>query len=453
MRLSIKVASISALVLAIPLIASSIFLVRGVSSNSRARATLHLESSARAAEGIYEKRLVEMRSAAQGLAGQIALNSLTGGPLAPERARLQDLLTHARDQLSLDFLIVTDAAGNVIARHNDLPAPNESLLQPRSPNPIAAKIINDGSRLQATSAAACVLEKADFLSRMWLDKVAHVDGLPSSEALVIESGAPIFESGKFQGVLLVGQMLNNYYVARPDAPSIQTPVVTEIRNTLYPNSAEGAGCLISLGDRIITSSVMSQAGSEPVLNGVRHDPGQSVETMEYKGEEYAVCWRSLKAIGTDEPAAIGVAVPASELGAGDSIVRGTIAGASVLTVLLAAAMGLLFGRVVSVRLNGLTEAVRRMSVGELSTSVREMDARIEPRRWWGSRAKSASNSADEVPERGSDGAALGLNSSNGSNRPSALNGPHIVDEIGKLADRLDQMRDSFRQAIERQRKR
>jgi HAMP domain-containing protein len=76
-------------------------------------------------------------------------------------------------------------------------------------------------------------------------------------------------------------------------------------------------------------------------------------------------------------------------------------------VLVLGLSGLLIGRALASRINSLSEAVGRMSVGELSTTVKDISA----------------------------------------------NGSRPADEIGRLADQLEQMRESFRQAIERLRKR
>src|SRR5262245_9316016 len=128
MRLRIKLAGICALTATVPLIAISILIMRQASGAARQGRIEKLEAEARAAENIYEKRLIERRSAAQGLADEIAAKSLVetaetgrGAAAGPARARLQDLLTRSRDELGMDFLIVADSSGQVIARHNDAP--------------------------------------------------------------------------------------------------------------------------------------------------------------------------------------------------------------------------------------------------------------------------------------------------------------------------------------------
>ncbi|HEU4388976.1 MAG TPA: HAMP domain-containing protein, partial [Blastocatellia bacterium] len=126
---------------------------------------------------------------------------------------------------------------------------------------------------------------------------------------------------------------------------------------------------------------------------------------------YLVGWKPFKAFDGSTVGAIGVAAPVVEpvitAGAGLRL-AGLFAGAG---VLLALVIGLLAGRALASRVNSLSDAVTRMSVGELSSTVRD---------------------------------AMGLNGSSDQVRR---------DEIGRLAAHLDQMRESFRQAIERLRKR
>src|SRR5262244_561075 len=152
MRLKIKLAAICAVTAALPLVAISILIARQAAAAARNGRMEKLQAESRAAESVYEKRLIEMHSAAQGLADEIAARSLlepaeSGRNTASgaARARLQDFLATSRDALSLDFLIVSEADGRVVARHNDLPKPGETLVGSSGKNPLAEEVINGGS--------------------------------------------------------------------------------------------------------------------------------------------------------------------------------------------------------------------------------------------------------------------------------------------------------------------
>jgi HAMP domain-containing protein len=434
MRLRIKLGLICALAATLPLVAISFLIMRQASATARDGKMEKLQAEARAAGSIYEKRLIEMRSAAQFLAVDIAAKSLVDtsesvrpGSAGPAHARLQDLLAKARDELSLDFLVVTDPAGQVVARHNDVPQRGETLVGPAGKNPVAEEIINAGSRLQVISIAAPVVERPEFLSRMWLAKPAEIQGAPGVGALIIESGAPIMSSGRFLGIVLVGQMLNNYYkTGRQGSNPLQTAMVAEVRQQLYPG-IDQAGALVALGDTVIASSVLPGPASEPVLVGTKLDPDENPEIIESQGSQYIAAWRPIKSIDGTQIGTIGVAVTSGPPGGIDVPLLSTLAIAIAATIALVALGGVFWGGVISKRLAVLSDAVSRMRVGELSTQVRDTGALPS----W-------------IPGLGSR-YSNGLHEGNGSL-------PAARDEIEELADNLDRMRESFKQAIERVRK-
>jgi HAMP domain-containing protein len=82
-------------------------------------------------------------------------------------------------------------------------------------------------------------------------------------------------------------------------------------------------------------------------------------------------------------------------------------------VVLAGAAGFVFGLSLGDRLNNLTDVASRWSLGELSAPARDGTPILS--RW--------------IPAE------------------------YLRDEVNRLAQQLDQMRDSFRQAIERMKKR
>jgi len=435
MRLRIKLASVCALTAILPLIGISVLIVRRAAAAARTAGVQKLESEARAAESIYEKRLIEMRSAAQGLADEIAAKSLLDAvdsgrntSSGPARARLQDLLTRSKDELSLDFLVVADPRGQVIARHNDSPKQGENLLAASARNPLAEEVIDAGGRLHVTSLAAPVIEQGDFLSRMWLDAAARIKAAPQTGALVIESCAPIMSSGRFLGIVLAGQMLNNYYRGgKPGSNSLQTPVVTEARLKLYPGIDQGAGALVALGDTVIASSVLPSPTSEPVLVGARHDPAKNLELIEGDPVQYLISWRPVKSVDGSLVGAIGAATSVGLQSGVDISLTSALALATAGTALLVGLAGAFWAGIVSRRVAALSDAVSRMRVGELSRAVRD-SGRLPNR----------------VPGLGSR-PANGLHAGNGSV-------PGGGDEIEELAGNLDLMRESFKQAIERLRK-
>jgi HAMP domain-containing protein len=426
MRLSEKLAALLATAALLPLITASIFVLREVSSSSRSRAGEHLRASARAAASMYERRLGEMRSAAQRLADDIANKAYASRDnadrdAAAALARLQDMLPGAHKDLALDFLIITDPAGRVIARNNGRPAPGETLLGPNGGNLVAERVIFEGARLRNSPTCSAALERDGPFTWFALDSLARVerqDGSAVNEALVIEAGAPILVANQFLGMVLIGQMLNTYYRPPSNATLLQTPLVAEARQVLFQGGDADSGALIALGDTIVASSlplVASGRGAEaePALKGARRDPAREDEVIAQGGDAYAVSWQPIRSLDGAALGAIGVAVPASELEGAAATARVIMIVLGALWVALAAAAGFFIGRRLGTRVTALTEASHRMSVGELSTPVRDTAA----------------------PEAGRIQTLLAR------------------DEISRLADQMDAMRESFRQAIERMRKR
>jgi len=149
------------------------------------------------------------------------------------------------------------------------------------------------------------------------------------------------------------------------------------------------------------------------LVGTIHDTSKAEELLKHGERRYSVAWQPLKAVDGTAIGAIGMARPETELEGAASSVRGLILLIGTIASLLAAGAGFAFGRGLGARLDDLNEAAARWSVGELSTPARDREPVLA--KW--------------IPAE------------------------FLRDEINHLAEQLDQMRETFRQAIERIRKR
>lgn len=419
MRLSLKLAALCAAVALIPIFILLLIVLSEVSAHARAQGIEQLRSDARAAAALCEKRQIEMRSSAQALADEVSNRALVSGDNLDRNspaawARLQDMLPRAQTEASLDFAIVTDPLGRVIARHNDRPAPGETLLGSEDKNPLAEKVIA-GDKL---AGASCVVERGERYTRLGLDRIAPValsDGSTIDEALMIEAAAPIFSGGRFVGVVLIGQMLNTYYKPRSGAEALQTPLVAEAKQTLYRNGEENAGAVIALGKGIVASSVPSarESAGEPALAGLIHDDAKTEESFRVGGRDYNVAWKPLKSLDGTPVGAIGVARPATEMEGATGAVRTTVLLIGALALLLGGGAGFLLGQSLGARLDEIAQAANRWSLGEMSIPATGSEPFLA--KW--------------IPPE------------------------FLRDEINLLAEQLDRMRESFRQAIERIRKR
>lgn len=424
MKLSQKLGAFCALVTALPLLLISLFALSAFSSYSHSQASEQVKKEARAAAGLYEKRLEELRVAAAQLAADIANKALVNSEAGSAEsgsawARLQDMLPRAQNDFNLDFLIVADPSGRVIARQNDKPASNELIASAAAAGGkslLAERVITEGIQLRHTVQAAAAVEEGETLKRLGLEHLAQVrlaGEVRSDRALVLEACAPIFSAGRFVGVALIGQVLNNYSEGRVGANSLQTPLVAQARRLLYGSGETPSGVLIALGNVVIASSLPAPvAGEKPVLLGVTRQAEQAEEVLTENAATYLVVWQPIKTADGATVGAIGAALDEAAIASPGAALRLTLFGVSLLATLLAGAAGFFIGHKFATRVSTLTEAASRMSLGELSAPIRD-DAFSEERRF----------------------------------------GEFFLDEINQLTYQLDEMRESFRQAIERLRKR
>ena len=415
MRLSEKLGALCAGAAILPLLVAALVVLSQLSAHARHRAEEDLQREAQAAAAIADKRLSELRSAAQRLADDIANHALAGGDdtrgHATPQARIQDMLSRALQDGGLDFVIVADTQGRVIARHNDLPAPTETLTAGDDRNPLAAAVLSSGQPL-----AAAVSEGAGRLKTLGLDlraQVKLVNGAVIDQALMTEAAAPIQGGGRAVGVVLIGQMVNNDAKPRPGATTLQTPLVAEIRQTLYRQSDADAGAVVVYQNAIIASSV---AGSDNeaglALMGALCDTAQSPAPVSQSNEDYVIAWQPVKALDGGEVGRVGVARAARSLRGAVPAARTALLLILLVAAALAGAGGFFYGRTIGARLDGLNEAVTRWGVGELSAPARDREPVIE-----------------------------------GLAKLTAR------DEVSRLAASLEQTRESFRQAIDRLRRR
>ena len=421
MRLSEKLGALSAAVAVLPLIVASILLLYWVSSYATENATGRLQTEARAAASVYRKRLDQLQSASQRFADEIADRALVSAEKSePDNtnawARLQDMLPGAQNEYGLDFIIVADSQGRVIARHNDRPSTGETLIGSEDPNPLAQKVLAEGTQLRNSPGAGAIVEGGERLERLGLKNIAQVSNHKEPEtkdALVLEACSPIFSAKRFIGLVLIGQVLNNYYRARPGSNSLQSPMLAEVHSTLFPSTDRDAGALVALGNTIIASSIQSGGGQEPPLKGQACHPDNAEETLSAGDRNYSTSWQPINSPDGIQIGAIGVAVSTTELRGPIAALRTALFVIGAIGCLAAGGAGLLFGRSLASRINALSDAANRMSLGELSTPVKDP--------------------AD--PET--------------KNTLTTM----IRDEISQLAEQMDQARESFRQAIERLRRR
>ena len=169
--------------------------------------------------------------------------------------------------------------------------------------------------------------------------------------------------------------------------------------------------MIALTNTVIASSVLAsdESGSTArgALLGSACDPSKSEEMLQDGSKAYIVAWQPMKSLDQSQIASLGVAVPQTTVAGSVGAVQTTFIIVGAIVIALAGIAGFFYGRSLSERLKTMSAAASRMGLGELSTPVKDPAT------------------------------------------PGLLN----RDEINSLAEEMDQMRESFRQAIDRLRKR
>jgi HAMP domain-containing protein len=425
MKLSEKTGALCAIVAALPILIASVLVLSEIYSSYTSQAARQIESGARAAVSLYEKRLVEMRAAAQGLADEIAAVALVGGEnqeQAAAAARLQDILRRAQDAYSLDLVVVADPQGQVRARHNGRPAAGETLLAPDDKHLLADLVLSGDGQTVASG----IIERGARYAQLELGAIVSAgstEGAAGEQALMVEAASPILNGNRVVGCVLIGQMLNTYFMPRPGAgssfpSSLRAPLVAEVRQSLELGANEDGGALIALADKVVASSIPPARGAQegrqlPPLVGSSRGTRSGRETLREGNREYTVAWQPIKSLFGAELGAIGVAQATDSISGPSKSARATFFMVGLITVLVAAAGGFLFGRSLGVRINDLTDATARWSLGDLSATARDRDPMMS--RW----------------------------------APSFM----TRDELSRLAEQMEELRQSFRQAIERLRRR
>ncbi|MEW6127662.1 MAG: hypothetical protein AB1757_11550 [Acidobacteriota bacterium] len=424
MKLSHKFATLCAIAAGLPILIILAVALYSLSSSTNLQIDERLKKEAQVALSVVEKRRDGLRSAAQQLAVDVANKALVSSDnqatdAQQAWARLQDLLPRAQNDFNLDFVLVADPTGRVIARHNGRPMAGETIGDASAKNPLAEKVISDGIQLRNAPQSSIVVESGERLAKLGLEQLAQVQAMGDSgkvkvtDALMVEAAAAIFSNGRFVGMVLLGQMLNNYLVAKPGANDLQTPLIAEARQTLQLDKQSGQGVIVAYNNVVIASSLTSATGNTGLLNGADLKSIQADVLEGEGGRPYAFALQPLKSIDGATVGAIGVAYSTDSISGSGSGMKFLLAGIGLLMTGLAGFAGYYLGNNLAMRVNTLIEATDRMSVGELSAPVRDDAAIGKP----------------VLPE-------------------FLLN-----DEVAKLAIHLDDMRESFRQAIERLRKR
>jgi HAMP domain-containing protein len=415
MKLTIKKKLIifASLLIIIPLVLSAILITYIVNSNIENQSALSIEKDARVAEQLYRSRQLAIVQAVQNTAQAISTQNLLESVQSPanlqgearvtahinldSRNRLKDVIDGALQGNNLDFIVITDRNGNILMPQGEGGVAGGSIKE----NPLFIALQNGVAAKRTDAQSSSVRETGASLRVLGtetLSQQAEVksEGKVVAEGLVLEAGAPIISGGgNLLGVVLAGLLVNN---AKPDKS-----LTSDIKKTLYPQLLDASGAVIALGDVIVSATLPIQQGGGVGIRIKREDlrdtPKAGVEKI--IDDEYKTAYSPIKDLNSQVIGRIGVQIKQSWFNAVLNRVFLIIVLIVVFFLLLASVAAVAAAQRLTRPIVELTEASNNISLGQLDQAIQIK----------------------------------------------------TDDEIGQLAEALERMRISLKQALERLRAR
>jgi HAMP domain-containing protein len=415
MKLMIKQKLIifSALLILIPLSLSAISISVLVKSNIQQQSAQSIEKDARVAEQIYRNRELGIIQLVQNAGQTIAIQGLLELLPAPSRStaptekitsegakRLNDLINTTVQTGNVDFIVVTDSEGNILAPQRAVVAEAELKIEGIKKNPLFQALQNSVAAKKIDALSSSIKEAPTMLKLYGGDELrqqAEVKGQGTiTDGLVLEAAAPITSGGRLIGAVFGGLLVNN---GREDQ---NKSIAEDIKTKLYPELRNVSGVSIAVGDIIVSTNlpIQQRGGIGKKLTAPLADKAtMSLEV--FNDEEYNTAYVPIKDINSQVIGRIGVQIKQSWFNGVLNTVQVTIL--VIVVICLGGAIGaaIYSAQKLTKPIIELKEASNNISLGKLDEAI-------------------------------------------------------IIkteDEIGELADALERMRISLKQALDRLRSR
>lgn len=308
----------SALLVFIPLLFSALIIGYIVKSNIDDQSAQSMEKDARVAEQLYKNRELAIVQIVQNSAQTISAQGLVDLAQGPGDAsgptlrikgeasqRLNNLLTSAQQAGNIDFIIVTDSKGNIVARQAEGDASGAL-----GENPLVVSTQNAVTAGRTIAQSSSVKESAEKVNLLGGEKLAKqveikAEGRVISDGLVLEAAAPITNNnGKLLGIVIAGLLVNN-------APQDRS-IIEDIKNKLYPSLRGDSGVSITLNDLIVCSNMpIQQNGAIGKRTSVATSDVPKATAETFNEEIYKSAYVPIKDISNQVIGRIGVQVKQS----------------------------------------------------------------------------------------------------------------------------------------------
>lgn len=376
-----KLMIFSAILVFVPLLFSALIIGYIVKSSIDDQSAQSMEKDARIAEQLYKNRellIVQVvQNSAQSISAQ-GLFDLTQSPSGtsspdPKSAtgkvqeegnkRLAALLTGAQQAGNVDFIVLTDSKGNIIARQAGGQATGSI-----SDNPLIVSLQNavTASRIYAQSSSIKEsVEKLNLLAGEEFSKRAEIkaEGRAITDGLVIEAAAPITNNnGKLLGIVLAGLLVNN-------APQ-ERAIIEDIKTKLYPSLPNAAGASITLNDVIVSTNMpIPQNGALGKRTSVPASDSPKTSLENFSDEAYKSAYVPIKDSSNQVIGRVGVQVKQSWFNAVLNKVLLIIVLIVLVFILGAIGVAIFAAQKLTKPIIELTEASNNISLGKLDESI------------------------------------------------------------------------------------
>ena len=372
-----KLMIFSALLVFIPLLFSALVIGYIVKSSIDDQSAQSMEKDARVAEQLYKNRELLIIQVVQNSAQSISAQGLFDLAQAPSGAdpksatgrvqeegnkRLAGLLNNAQQAGNIDFIVVTDSKGNIIARQAEGEA-NGSI----SDNPLIVSVQNAVTASRTYAQSSSVKESGEKIKLLAGEKLAQraeikAEGRSITDGLVIEAAAPITNNnGRLLGIVLAGLLVNN-------APQ-ERAVIEDIKTKLYPSLPDSSGASITLNDVIVSTNMpIQQNGALGKRTTVAGDvPKTSTEI--FNNEAYKSAYVPIKDSSNQVIGRVGVQVKQSWFNAVLNKVLLIIVLIVLVFILGAIGVAIYAAQKLTKPIMELTEASNNISLGKLDESI------------------------------------------------------------------------------------
>jgi len=399
-----KLLGLSLFAIVIPLIISAAVIVVIVTQKTLDESLAKIRANSDIATTQYAQRMNEIKENTKLLAINALqydfIAAISQNPASPaaagqadlERRKAINVLEFTKQQLRIDYLILTDGRGRVLYRVNNPGQRNDDLA---AMDPMLREALSNRKVVYGS-----VKLPIDYMSQEKMEDALAV-GTQKKQieaALGMEVVVPLIIGDEIRGALIAGDVLNN-----------DNTLVDQLKQMVYKENIEAGSATLYLGETAVASSRSGASGrgvgetiTQEIFNYVLNQGREFIGTETIGEISYVSAYVPIKDISNQIIGIYSVSVRETWFRQFQNYIRNFIIIVIGAAILFSVLLTYIFATRMTRPIEMITEAANKISLGDLDVPI-------------------------QVKTGG--------------------------DEIGRLADSLDRMRISLKSAIERLRKR